>query len=106
MIDTDKYEGHTQGHWATTTHKGTWLIYTMGNGNVATINNYEDAKLIAHAPLLLAEVKRLRLLFHKQCRCYHCGGKYHDGVGGHTYWSHGWLCEASNQIILNTEMIE
>jgi hypothetical protein len=60
MIDTDKYEGHTQGHWATTTRKGTWVVYTQDNGDVATMNDYEDAKLIAVAPLLLAEVKRLR----------------------------------------------
>ena len=59
MIDTDKYEGHTQGHWATTTRKGTWVVYTQDNGDVATMNDYEDAKLIADAPLFLAEVKRL-----------------------------------------------
>ena len=60
MIDTDKYEGHTQGHWATTTRKGTWVVYTQDNVDVATMNDYEDAKLIAAAPLLLEEVKRLR----------------------------------------------
>ncbi len=60
MIDTDKYEGHTQGHWATTTRKGTWVVYTQDNGDVATMNDYEDARLIAAAPLLLEEVKRLR----------------------------------------------
>jgi hypothetical protein len=60
MIDTDEYEGHTQGHWATTTRKGTWVVYTQDNGDVATMNDYEDAKLIAAAPLLLAEVKRHR----------------------------------------------
>ncbi len=60
MIDTDKYEGHTQGHWATTTRKGTWVVYTQDNGDVATMNDYEDAKLIAAAPLLLEEVKELR----------------------------------------------
>tara|TARA_R110001592_G_scaffold290640_1_gene559860 strand:+ start:223 stop:516 length:294 start_codon:yes stop_codon:yes gene_type:complete len=60
MIDTSKYEGHTQGHWATTTRKGTWVVYTQDNGDVATMNDYEDAKLIADAPLLLEEVKRLR----------------------------------------------
>jgi hypothetical protein len=59
MIDTDKYEGHTQGHWAITTRKGTWVVYTQDNGDVATMNDYEDARLIADAPKLLAEVKRL-----------------------------------------------
>jgi len=60
MIDTDKYEGHTEGHWAITTRKGTWVVYTQDIGDVATMNDYADARLIANAPLLLAEVKRLR----------------------------------------------
>jgi hypothetical protein len=50
MIDTDKYEGHTPAeHW----DFSTWGI-TMPTGFEA------DAQLIADAPLLLAEVKRLR----------------------------------------------
>jgi hypothetical protein len=65
MIDTSKYEGHTQGHWAITTRKGTWVVYTQDNGDVATMNDYEDAKLIADAPKLLAEVKRLRMIVAK-----------------------------------------
>jgi hypothetical protein len=60
MIDTDKYEGHTQGHWAITTRKGTWVVYTQDNGDVATMNDYEDARLIADAPLLLEAYKQLR----------------------------------------------
>ena len=59
MIDTDKYEGHTQGHWAITTRKGTWVVYTQDNGDVATMNDYEDARLIADAPLLLEEYVRV-----------------------------------------------
>ena len=62
MIDTDKYEGHTQGHWAITTRKGTWVVYTQDNGDVATMNDYEDARLIADAPFLLEAYKRLRLV--------------------------------------------
>ena len=50
MIDTDKYEGHTLAeHW----DFSIWGI-TMPTGFDA------DAQLIADAPLLLAEVKRLR----------------------------------------------
>ena len=50
MIDTDKYEGHTPAeHW----DFSTWGI-TMPTGFEA------DARLIADAPLLLEEVKRLR----------------------------------------------
>ena len=43
MIDTDKYEGHDD-----------W------EGTKVNMNNEANAQLIADAPLLLAEVKRLR----------------------------------------------
>ena len=98
MIDTDKYEGHTEGSWRafediegadtnTPYRTGAW---TVGNAvskssapplhfddehdphtyNVMGIcllhsinqNNEANAKLIADAPLLLAEVKRLQKL--------------------------------------------
>jgi len=69
MIDTDKYEGHTEGPWEQYDdgyiigdelyiarmqweHKGTLRIERD--------NMEADAQLIADAPLLLAEVKRLR----------------------------------------------
>jgi len=51
MIDTDKYEGHTEG-------KDTWAKYA--NWATARYNRYADTELIADAPLLLEEVKRLR----------------------------------------------
>tara|TARA_R100000908_G_scaffold51824_1_gene27110 strand:- start:1811 stop:2161 length:351 start_codon:yes stop_codon:yes gene_type:complete len=78
MIDTDKYEGHTEGPWWTdewfnddvvqfergycveqrivnespiVDHSGKW---------VCLADNETDARLIADAPLLLEEVKRLR----------------------------------------------
>ena len=62
MIDTDKYEGHTEGPWEAeygdyTTH------VTNSNGVVVASVGFEldkDGQLIADAPLLLAEVKRLR----------------------------------------------
>ena len=58
MIDTDKYEGHTEGHW-------TWMgeeVFVDEGPTIARItsDNRADANLIADAPLLLAEVKRLR----------------------------------------------
>ena len=69
MIDTDKYEGHTEGPWE-------WDGYTLqtieelDDGYIGVINpsapyhlgqrNHPDKQLIADAPLLLAEVKRLR----------------------------------------------
>jgi len=78
MIDTDKYEGHTEGPWwadewfnddvvqfergycveqrivnksPIVDHSGEW---------VCLVDNEADAQLIADAPLLLEEVKRLR----------------------------------------------
>ena len=64
MIDTSKYEGHTEGPWES------WSDYIMKKGNswqepIAEMDfnfNEADAKLIADAPLLLAEVKRLKKL--------------------------------------------
>mgnify|MGYP003111649169 CR=1 FL=1 len=49
MIDTDKYEGHTPGQWSVT---------SIRDGSIPW--NTADEELCADAPLLLAEVKRLR----------------------------------------------
>ena len=53
MIDTDKYEGHTQGPWDITT----WL---KGDPNEGGVIPASDMYLFNDAPQLLAEVKRLR----------------------------------------------
>jgi len=63
MIDTDKYEGHTEGQWAW--EKGALKVLHVKNSKpMHTLLHDEkkdiDAQLIADAPLLLAEVKRLR----------------------------------------------
>tara|TARA_R100001079_G_scaffold57332_1_gene29334 strand:- start:3525 stop:3848 length:324 start_codon:yes stop_codon:yes gene_type:complete len=76
MIDTDKYEGHTPApwtidvHWAGKDMETTAIVIesnmtTHSNCVLAEVeveNKYAevDAQLIADAPLLLAEVKRLR----------------------------------------------
>jgi len=75
MIDTDKYEGHTPASWE---WRGNFLIHMkqqdsidiidIGNHltplhpsmNIKEDELLADLKLIADAPLLLAEVKRLR----------------------------------------------
>ena len=81
MIDTDKYEGHTEGPWLAThdtlenemgwviNHDG-WRVWVgeketdvphLQNNRFDSENlNEADARLIADAPLLLAEVKRLQ----------------------------------------------
>jgi len=61
MIDTNKYKGHTKGHW-------TWMgeeVFVDEGPTIARITSdiltfQADANLIADAPKLLAEVKRLR----------------------------------------------
>ena len=62
MIDTDKYEGHTPGPW-TPNDDG----YVDADYNIAQVLPFVSPKaflantqLIADAPLLLEEVKRLR----------------------------------------------
>ena len=77
MIDIDKYEGHTEGEWD-------WLYNdevpvhllvvpqdVIGIG-VHPENNVSEAdmKLIADAPLLLAEVKRLQRYEREHKRLY------------------------------------
>ena len=66
MIDTDKYEGHTPAPWTwrgetidgdgEVNHTVCYMEHPHVNGEM----NEADAQLIADAPLLLAEVKRLR----------------------------------------------
>jgi len=70
MIDTDKYEGQTEGLWEiynkankSQTH-AVWQVYDDGELVAANLT-LEDARLIADAPLLLEEVKRLRAIIEK-----------------------------------------
>ena len=62
MIDTDKYEGHTPAPWAITNDG----IVGVTEPEDVTLHVFSgcysdtDAQLIADAPLLLEEVKRLR----------------------------------------------
>jgi hypothetical protein len=57
MIDISKYEGHTEGPWRPYKLSGQ-MWYTIGNLQVDW--KEPDKQLIADAPLLLEEVKRLR----------------------------------------------
>ncbi len=74
MIDTDKYEGHTPNGWyvddamdvihPTVIHSNETdniiAELVMANAEEWTEEDYANARLIADAPLLLEEVKRLR----------------------------------------------
>ena len=63
MIDTDKYEGHAEGDWYWADWKDI-LMDTHGSPIAEMTEGWNTkeatARLIADAPLLLAEVKRLR----------------------------------------------
>ena len=74
MIDTDKYEGHTEGPWEMNTNdRGqVWVSFfhpddDNGDHHLCRITGGVEAddQLIADAPLLLAEVKRLREIINK-----------------------------------------
>jgi len=64
MIDTDKYEGHTEGEWRWyegARHKTLIGVMLFGEDGNNVHPKPADAQLIADAPLLLEEVKRLRM---------------------------------------------
>jgi hypothetical protein len=67
MIDTDKYEGHTEGPWDY--EYGPTVSEHIDDADILTIKTeatfdedkaWVNQRLAADAPLLLAEVKRLR----------------------------------------------
>lgn len=63
MIDTDKYEGHSPEPWQPWKNKRTIEVVRSQLAEkpvVCKVLNECDARLIADAPLLLQEVKRLR----------------------------------------------
>ena len=103
MIDTDKYEGHTEGPW--------WINHEDGDGatsiwngtldegdmnHVADVDVHDnDLRLIADAPKLLAEVKRLRDLLYK---CWKDSGQsLHylqvELLNDQEYWYEQMICD-------------
>ena len=65
MIDTDKYEGHTEGPWVNFgghiySAKGEHIADTVLNMVIPQDKAYANTFLIADAPLLLEEVKDLQ----------------------------------------------
>mgnify|MGYP007032462550 CR=1 FL=1 len=59
MIDTDKYEGHTEGPWEQYSAAAYHAVVLPDDIELIP-PKLADAQLIADAPLLLEEVKRLR----------------------------------------------
>ena len=102
MIDTDKYEGHTEGPWE-------WDGYTLqtieelDDGYIGVINNtmsyhlghyskHPDKQLIADAPLILEEVKRLREF----------KNLYSDRLMKAYDWIAHWLGEENMRMFMDT----
>ena len=96
MIDTDKYEGHTPDGWyvddamdvihPTVIHSNETdniiAELVMANAEEWTEEDYANARLIADAPLLLAEVKRLREENHEMgIALYDLGYRWDEETG-------------------------
>ena len=62
MIDTDRYEGHTEGPWKVIEKANDYQTTDVVVGKTIVASNVSpsDSALIADAPLLLEEVKQLR----------------------------------------------
>jgi len=79
MIDINKYKGHTEGPWNLTPegHIVADDMTVVCNKHTKRIveTNHKDTQLIADAPLLLQEVKRLR----------EDNKKLHDAINGCAY---------------------
>ena len=82
MIDTDKYEGHTPGPWVFSHHGKQLMVWQpqrefqplMTEVPYYAPESIADAQLIADAPKLLAEVKRLQ-------KAYEVMGEYLREIG-------------------------
>ena len=72
MIDIDKYEGISEDR--------VWEQYSTGlTSDYVYDYNVADEELVADAPKLLAEVKRLQALIRSKGLCTNCG-QSHEGI--------------------------
>lgn len=113
MIDISKYEGHTPAPWELIEREGTGLFnlvmwrreeekavaYAYNSGKYTY--EYPNARLMADAPLLLEEVKRLREDYENMSEvlrengmdiCRHCRVIYRDDDMNHPHYPslHPW----------------
>ena len=91
MIDTDKYEGHTENWYVD------WpMAWRMIRGGVSRFKR-PDVQLIADAPLLLAEVKRLQYL-EKYAPTFQVFAQNEEDMD-EEYTQHGSLKECEEYIV-------
>ena len=77
MIDTDKYEGHTPTAWMRKMNLNG--LYS----HILRTCTHPERWLIEDAPLLLAEVKRMRAVFDSHGECHLCGFRLDEHHIGH-----------------------
>ena len=86
MIDTDRYEGHTEGKWDITVDIGMDGSDFFRQGYDREQEGGDDdecddnARLMSDAPLLLAEVKRLRGIAKTCLEAIEAGGDIRSGT--------------------------
>ena len=86
MIDTDRYEGHTEGKWDITVDIAMEGSYFFRQGYDREQEGCDDdecdanARLMSDAPLLLAEVKRLRGIAKTCLEAIEAGGDIRSGT--------------------------
>ena len=79
MIDTDKYEGHTPAPWDADDDGAGGNLHIDAE-DVRLPINWADTQLMADAPLLLAEVKRLREQLAKANKYVHTICQHSDSM--------------------------
>jgi|21_taG_2_1085346.scaffolds.fasta_scaffold10923_3 hypothetical protein len=83
MIDTDKYEGHLIDK-AVEDNSQVWVWKNWMLKNAETIEQHKaTAALLNDAPLLLAEVKRMRAVFDSHGECHLCGFRLDEHYPDH-----------------------
>jgi hypothetical protein len=111
MIDTDKYEGHTEGPWYASEEEMEegkawvmwggehWVVMDKSDGHLWIEWMKEDAILAADAPLLLAEVKRLQKELHIEQQIVQAFYEYRDDC----CFDHceAWMLEKGHRVMVN-----
>lgn len=101
-LDLTRYEGHTEGPWQVNKlpHQTLYTCDTFIEPSVAAVwANGPDAALIADAPLLLAEVRRLRVELDELRDGVEAAGlEYREDDGPASYWRNTPALDAEHEL--------